>query len=157
MGPLTGFSGSAFRMRSTFVGGCFIQNGPQDRKIDFLAFLACFRAANGAARGGEISISSPDTQKPLNRELRPQEAEPSEAAVGGQLRNANTVPMIQKFPQNSPLALSYGRYGFFLGGWVPNRQKRSRIDEMAPAPPKTTISRAPGTHGTANRVHWVRI
>ena len=33
----------------------------------------------------------------------------------------------------------------------------SPTDEMAPNLPKTAILRAPGTHGTPNRVHWVLI
>ena len=55
MGPQTGFTGSAFSMRSNLVGGRFAQNGPQD----FFSAFGPFRAPGGH----EISPSPPDPQK----------------------------------------------------------------------------------------------
>ena len=51
------------------------------------------------------------------------------------MRKANAVPISQNIPENSPVAPSYGRNGFF-GGWVPNRQNRSPTDETAPSAPQ---------------------
>ena len=104
MGPQTGFTGSAFSMQTTLVRGHLAQNGPQG-EIHFLAFLAGF----GPQTGRQNFSKSPDTQNPVNRELRPQEAEPSEVATVRKLRNANALPMSQEFPKNSPLAPSYGQ------------------------------------------------
>ena len=41
--------------------------------------------------------------------MRPQGAEPSEVAVVRKLRNADALPMMQKFPEKSPVAPSYGQ------------------------------------------------
>ena len=84
-------------------------------------------AISGPERSREISPSPPDPLKPVNGELRPKEAEPSEVSVVRKLGNA----MRQKFP----VAPSYGQNGFFVG-WVPNRQKRSPTDEMGPGTPQ---------------------
>ena len=106
MGPQTGFTGSAFSMQTTLVGGHLAQNGPQDRENPLFGVFAPFQAPHGAAK----FLSVPQTpQKPVNRELRPQEAEPLEVARVRKLRNANALLMSQKFPENSPVAPSYGQ------------------------------------------------
>ena len=61
---------------------------PNTGKIHFLAFLVRIGPQNGPA----------DPLKSANREMRPQEAEPSEVTVVQKLPNANAVPMSQKFP-----------------------------------------------------------
>ena len=70
----------------------------------------------GPERGREFSLSPPDPLKPVNREMRPQEAEPSEVAVVQKLRNGLPVPRSQKFPKNSPVAASYGQKMLYGGG-----------------------------------------
>ena len=59
MGPQTGFSGSAFSMRTTLVGGHLAQNSPQDRENPLFGVFAPFRAPNGAAK----TSLSPDPPK----------------------------------------------------------------------------------------------
>ena len=72
------------------------------------------------------------------------------------LRNANAVPMSQNIAKKSLVAPSYGQNGFLLVGSLTDRTS-PQLTKWPPAPSKTAISRAPGTHGTPNRVHWVRI
>ena len=65
-----------------------------------------FQAPNGAAKFLQV----PQTpQKPVNRELRPQEAEPSEVARVRKLRKLLTLMMSPKFPEDFPVAPSYGQ------------------------------------------------
>ena len=98
-------------MQTTLVGGHLAQNGPLDRENPLFGGFAPFRAPNGAAKFLQV----PQTpQKPVNRELRPQEAGPSEVTTVRKLRNANALPMSQKFAENSPVAPSYGQNGFFF-------------------------------------------
>ena len=103
MGPQTGSTGSVLSIRSNLVGGRFNQNGPQDRPPKtgpprpgasaFSGFLARF--------GPWAAAKFPQTPKnPVNREVRPQEAEPSKVQNVLKLRNANAVPVGQKIPRN---------------------------------------------------------
>ena len=50
MGPQTGFTGSAFGMQTTLVGGHLAQNGPQDRENPLFGVFGQFQALNGAAK-----------------------------------------------------------------------------------------------------------
>ena len=50
MGPQTGFTGSAFSMQTTLVGGRLAQNGPQDRENPLFGDFALFWAPNMAAK-----------------------------------------------------------------------------------------------------------
>ena len=110
MRPQTGFTGSALSMQTALVGGYLAQNGPQNwGNPPFWRFWPVF----GPERGRETSLSPPDPLKLVNRELRPQEAEPSEGAVIQKLRNASAVPMSQKFPEKPRVAPSCGQNGFF--------------------------------------------
>ena len=101
MGPQTGFTGSAFGMRSNLVGGCFAQNGPQDREHPLLGVFGPLRAPN---RAREIS-PSPTSKSRI-----------AKVAVVRELRNANAVPMSQRFPEKSPLAPSHGQRASSEGG-----------------------------------------
>ena len=65
VGPQTGFTGSAFSMRSNLIGRRFPQNGPQDRENPLLGFFDRFWAPNGP----KFSLSPPDPQKPVNHEF----------------------------------------------------------------------------------------
>ena len=152
MGPQTGFPGSALSVQTILVGGHLAQNGPQDWETPLFSVFAPFRAPNGAAK----FLCPPDPLNPVNHELRPQEAEPSEVAGIRRLRKSLTLLMSQKIPENSPVAPSYGRNVFLSVGSLTDRAG-PQLTKWPPAPPKPAISRAPGTHGTANRVHWVRI
>ena len=89
------------------------ENGPQYRENS--AFWR-FCPVSGPKRGCESSLSPPDPPKPVNRELRPQEAEPLEVAVAQKLRNAYAFPMGQNFPENSLVAPSYGQKPALEGG-----------------------------------------
>ena len=90
----------------------------------------------------KISRSPPDPLKPVNRELRPQEAEPSEVVVLRKLRNENAVPMSQKIPENSPgpVAPSYGQNSHF--------RPQTWLRNFCPQdPPKTSKSRIAAAGG----------
>ena len=126
-------------MRSNLVRGCFVQNSRQDQRES--AFW-CFWPVSGPARGGDIA---PDTQKPVNCELRPQEAESSEVAAVRKVRNVKALPTSQSFPQSSLVAPRLRPKRCFVG-WVPNRQNRSPTDATAPAPPRN--GRIPGPMDT---------
>ena len=65
MGPQTEVTGSAFSMRSNLVRGYFAQNSPQDRENLLFGVFGPFWAPGGR----EISLSPPDPQKQVNREL----------------------------------------------------------------------------------------
>ena len=86
----------------------------------------------------KFSPSPPDPHKPVNHGLRPQEAEPSKIADIRKLRNANAVPMSQKFPKKSPLAPSHGRNGFGgRRGWSarappPGQNLTSGVNRLGP-------------------------
>ena len=96
------------------VGGHLAQNSPKGRENPFFGAFAPFL---GPEQGCEIFLSLPDPLKPVNRELWPQQAEPSEVVVVQKLRNTNALPMSQKDPENPPVAPSYGQKTA-LGGYV---------------------------------------
>ena len=106
--------------------------------------------------GRPRNFSVPQTpQKPVNRELLPHEAaEPSKVVVVRKLHNA--VPVSQNNVENSPVAASYGRNGFLLVGSLTDKPG-PQPTQWPQAPSRAPVSRAPGAHGTPNRVHWVRI
>ena len=114
MGPQTGFTGSAFSMRSNLVGGRFAQNSPKIGKLHLFGVFGPFQAPGSR----QISLVPPDSQNPVNRELRPQEAEPLKVAVVRKLRNTNALLMSQKSPEYSagPVAPSYGQKTALGGG-----------------------------------------
>ena len=60
VGPQTGFTGSAFSMRSNLVGGRFAQSGPKTGQMHFLVFLARF----GPPTGSRNFSKSPRPPKP---------------------------------------------------------------------------------------------
>ena len=61
-GPQTGVTGSAFSTRSNLVGRRF---GPLDRENPLFGVFGPFWSPGGR----EVSLSPPDPQKPVNREL----------------------------------------------------------------------------------------
>ena len=65
--------------------------------------------------------------------------------------------MSQQNPKNWPVALSYGQKGFLPVGSLTGQTGPHPAKRPPTPPPKTALSRFPGTSGTPNRVHWVRI
>ena len=72
--PLTGFTGSAFSIRSNLFGGRYAPSGPQDRGNPL----------------EKLGVEAPDD------------------VTVRKLRNATAFRLRQKFPENSPVAPSYG-------------------------------------------------
>ena len=75
----------------------------------------------------------------------------------GKWRNANAVPMIQKFPQNTPVAPSYGRSVFLSVRSLPTKPL-PKWRNGPRRPPKRPYPAPQGHMGPhAGRVHWVCI
>ena len=104
VGPLTGFTGSAFSMRSNLVGGRFAQSGPQDRETPLSGAFGPFRALGGR----DISLSPRPQKTSKSRISRKNRVEPPNVVGVRKLRTATAVQLSQKFPENSPVAPSYG-------------------------------------------------
>ena len=91
-------------MQTNLVRGRFAQNGPQDRENQLFGVFVPFQTRGGAAEF--IYVPRTSNQKPVNRELRSQEAEPSKVQKGctkaDQRKRGSDEP--KKLPKNSPAA-----------------------------------------------------
>ena len=90
----------------------------------------------------------------ISRQTR---VEPPNLVKVRKLRNATAVQVSQKLPENSPVAPGYGQNGFFLSVGALTDRTGPQPTKWPLAPPRAPVSRTPGTHGTPNSVHWVRI
>ena len=141
MGPRTGFTGSAFSMQTTLVGGYLAQ----DLENPLFGVFGQFRALNGAAKTSKSRIGTAGGRTIGSRRC---------TKVAQRERASDEPTISRKLPGGADL-LKFTEMVFLSVGSLTDRTG-PQLTKWPPAPPKTAISRAPGTHGTANRVHWVR-
>ena len=128
MRPQTGFSGSAFSMRSNLVDGRFVHNGSRDRRNPFRGIFGPFQAPGGR----EISLSPPDP--PKSSELRPQEAKLSKLQTVRSFATRTRFRWAKKIPESHRRQPSSSRNGAELR---PKRRPAGNIwFNPGPHPPR---------------------
>ena len=164
-------NGLVFSVRTAPIGGTRGQRRKKNHSVfdentffetatknKIFGFFSIFWGSKFFCRlGPGISLSAqtpPKTSK--SRFSRKTRVKPPNVVRVRKLRNANAVPMSQNTPEKSPLAPSYGQNGFLSVGSLTDRTS-PQLTKWPPTPSKTAICRAPGTRGTPNSVHWVRI